>query len=76
MKAGQAQLADVLEFLNLPLPPHADEPPPPPRPFRDAIHIENLSFRYAADGPLILDGLNLTIPRGARVGFVGEDRQR
>ncbi len=72
MKAGQAYLTDVLEFLSLPLPPHADEPPPPPRPFQDAIHIENLSFRYAADGPLILDDLNLTIPRGARVGFVGE----
>ncbi len=30
-----------------------------------------MRFRYTGDGPWVLDGLNLTIPKGARVGFVG-----
>src|SRR5262249_27307727 len=28
-------------------------------------------FRYSEDGPSVIDGLDLYIPRGARVGFVG-----
>src|SRR6202035_538003 len=28
-------------------------------------------FRYSADGPWVLDGFNLTIRKGDRVGFVG-----
>jgi ATP-binding cassette subfamily B protein len=28
-------------------------------------------FRYTNDGPWVLDGLDLTIPKGARVGLVG-----
>lgn len=72
MKSGQAYLTDVLQYLRLPLPSHANESPPPRREFQNSIRIENLSFKYDADGPLILDYLNLSIPRGARVGFVGE----
>ena len=30
-----------------------------------------MRFRYDTDGPWVLDGLSLVIPKGARVGFVG-----
>jgi len=35
------------------------------------IRLSNVSFRYAKDGPLILDGLQVTIEPGQFVAFVG-----
>jgi ABC-type multidrug transport system fused ATPase/permease subunit len=42
-----------------------------PLPFSNAIRFDAVRFRYTDDGPWVLDGLNLTIPRGATIGFVG-----
>jgi len=39
--------------------------------FNNSIRFNNVHFRYTSDGPWILKGFNLTIPKGARVGFVG-----
>jgi ABC-type multidrug transport system fused ATPase/permease subunit len=39
--------------------------------FGDAIRIANLSFSYTADGPHILENLNLVVPRGQMVAIVG-----
>lgn len=38
---------------------------------REAIVLEDLSFRYEAAGPDVLRGVNLRIKRGESVGFVG-----
>ena len=35
------------------------------------IHLENISFRYNADSPITLDNINLRIPAGKTVAFVG-----
>ncbi len=35
------------------------------------IDIQNLKFRYTSDGPLILNGLNLSIKPGEYLGIVG-----
>ncbi len=35
------------------------------------IAMENVSFRYAEDGPLILDGINIKIEPGQKIGFAG-----
>jgi len=35
------------------------------------IDINHVSFRYSADGPLILDNISLNIPAGEMVAFVG-----
>ena len=40
--------------------------------FTDRIHFDHVSFRYEADGNLILDDINLEIPKGHVVAFVGE----
>ncbi len=37
-----------------------------------AIEVNNLSFRYAQDLPLVIDGLNLNIRPGEYVGVVGK----
>jgi len=68
---AHAALGDVLGLLDQPLPPDAHEPAPPPLPFTDSVRFDNIRFRYAADGPWVLDRINLTIPKGARVGIFG-----
>ena len=69
--ASQASLVDLLEFLDQPLPAEAHQPEPAPLLFHDAIRFDNVRFRYSSDGPWVLDGINFSIPKGARVGFVG-----
>ncbi len=68
---AHASLADVVELLDQPLPAEAQQPAPAPLPFQDAIRFIAVRFRYGSDGPWVLDDFNLTILKGARVGFVG-----
>jgi ATP-binding cassette subfamily B protein len=53
------------------LPDYADQPPATPIPFKKDIRLTQLSFRYQSESPFVLNGLNLTIPKGSRVGFIG-----
>lgn len=68
---SHASLADTVNLLDQPLPAELLQPPPPPLPFQDAIRFDAVRFRYSSDGPWVLDGLDLIIPKGARVGLVG-----
>jgi ABC-type multidrug transport system fused ATPase/permease subunit len=68
---SQAVLADTIDLLDQPLPPLALEPPPRPLPLNHSIQLAALRFRYGPDCPWAIEDLELTIPRGARVGFVG-----
>lgn len=68
---SQASLIDVIELLNQPLQPEVLDVTTPPLSFHKEICFNDVSFRYNNDGPWVLDGINLTIPKGARVGFVG-----
>jgi ATP-binding cassette, subfamily B, bacterial len=47
-----------------------EDPVPDGSPVRE-IRFEGVSFRYDAGGPLVLDGLDLTIPAGASLAVVG-----
>jgi ATP-binding cassette subfamily B protein len=69
--ASHASLADTIELLEQPLPEEILQPAPAALPFQDAIRFDAVRFRYTSDGPWVLDGLNLTVPKGARVGIVG-----
>jgi len=68
---SHASLADTIALLDQPLPAELLQPAPAPLLIQKAIRFDAVHFRYNSDGPWVLDGLNLTIPRGARVGFVG-----
>jgi len=68
---SRASLTDAIELLDQPLAAGLVEPAPKPVPFSDSIRFEAVRFRYSNDAPWALDGLNLTIRKGARVGFVG-----
>ena len=66
-----ASLIDTIELLDQTLPTELLQPTPAPLLIQNAIRFDNVRFRYTSDGPWVLDGVNLTIPKGARVGFVG-----
>jgi ABC-type multidrug transport system fused ATPase/permease subunit len=69
--SNHASLADIIELLNQPLPALHLQPAPPPLLIQSVIRFNDVRFRYSNDGPWVLDSLNLTIPKGARIGFVG-----
>lgn len=69
---GQASLQDTLELLNQPLPDYVNEPVSNPLPFQNSISLSKVLFRYHSELPLVLNSINLTIPKGSRVGFIGE----
>jgi ATP-binding cassette, subfamily B, bacterial PglK len=68
---SKAGLSDVLDLLNQPLPAQANQPEPEPLLLRQSIRFDNVSFQYSSNGPWVLGGINLTIPRGARIGIIG-----
>jgi ATP-binding cassette subfamily B protein len=71
MRASQATFQDALDLLDQPLPDHAGQLPPEPIGFHSELTLENVSFRYAPDAAWVLQDVNLTIPKGARIGFMG-----
>lgn len=69
--AGNRQvLVDVVALLQQPIAPEA-QIKLAPLPFEREIRVENVSFHYQPQLPLVLHQLNLRIPKGARVGFIG-----
>lgn len=68
---SQASLIDIIELLDQPLPAQAIQEEPSPLSFKESIRFDAVKFRYTEEGPWVLEGLDLTIPKGARVGFVG-----
>lgn len=68
---SHSSLGDILELLDQPLPLELLQPPTAPLLIHNAIRFDAVRFRYTGEGPWVLDGLNLTIPRGTRIGFVG-----
>jgi len=66
-----ARLADTIELLDQPLPMELGQPVPAPLLMQEGIRFDAVRFRYTDDGPWVLDGLNLIIAKGTRVGFVG-----
>ena len=67
----QASLADTIALLDQPLPVELLQPTTEPLLIKDDVRLDTVRFRYTVEGPWVLDGLNLVIAKGSRVGFVG-----
>ncbi len=67
----QANLSDVMDLLEQPLPEESMLAPPAPLDFQNEILFEDVYFRYMCNGPWVIHDLNLRVSKGARVGFVG-----
>ncbi len=68
---SQASLAGTIELLDQPTPPETSQVVSSPLRFQNDIRFNGVRFRYANDGPWVVDGLDLVIPKGVRAGFVG-----
>ena len=71
VQSSQVSVQDALDMLEQPLPAHAGQPRAELLPFRESLEVRDLHFRYSESTPWVLRGLNLRIPRGSRVGFIG-----
>lgn len=71
MVGGKDSLRDVLSLLEQPLPASSNELSAIPISFRKQINLCDLHFRYSPEGPWILNGIDLLIAKGSRVGFIG-----
>jgi ATP-binding cassette subfamily B protein len=68
---SKAALVDVLSLLDQPLPLQAKVAEPEPLKFMQSIQFENVGFQYTHNSPWVLDGVELKITKGTRVGIIG-----
>jgi ABC-type multidrug transport system fused ATPase/permease subunit len=71
IQGGRASLQDALDLLNQPLPDHADQIAAEPMSFERQIRLNQIAFSYSPQAPWVLKNLDLTIPKGSRIGFIG-----
>ena len=70
LNGWSASLAAVIELLDQPLPQQkvvAEQP----LALQQSLRLEGVRFRYAPELPEVLQGLDLEIRRGERIGLVG-----
>jgi ABC-type bacteriocin/lantibiotic exporter with double-glycine peptidase domain len=68
---GQTSLQDTLELLDQPLPEYADQTYATEIKFNHSITLYKIKFRYTSQSPFVLKNIELTIPKGSRMGFIG-----
>ena len=71
MRGGQESLRAALGLLEQPMPAYSIEYKSGRVSFDQQIALEGVGFRYAEQSPWVLRGLNLTIAKGSRIGFIG-----
>jgi ATP-binding cassette, subfamily B, bacterial PglK len=71
MAGSHASLVDTLKLLDQSLSEEVIQPDSAPLNFQNSIQCKGVSFRYTQEGHWVLTDLDLDIPKGARVGFVG-----
>jgi len=71
IKGSNSSFIDVLNLLEQPLPEYVDQPLPKLIPFEKELKLTELNFRYTEDSPWVLKNLNLSLKKGARIGFIG-----
>jgi ATP-binding cassette subfamily B protein len=71
IRGGHSSVLDVLQLLNLPLPKQPDVRTDKIVNFDRSIELRDVSFRYTPRANPVLEGIQLVIPKGARIGLVG-----
>ena len=70
-RGGRHSLSDALDLLDQPLPKDIGNLPSPAITFNKEIALTGVSFTYESGTSPILDNIDLVIPFGSIVGFVG-----
>ena len=71
MSGGRHSFSDALDLLEQPLPEYADALLPAPIPFQREIALNTVAFSYSSEEPNVLQGFELNILKGNRIGFIG-----
>ncbi len=72
VQGGKASLVDVLALLDQPVSDAEPKRSGPALSFERAIDFHGVSFRYAEDAAVVLRDVSVEIPKGSRVGVIGE----
>ena len=71
LRAGYSSLLDVINMLEEPTNEALIKAHNFSIEFKKYITFQNLQFKYSDDGPWILDGIDLSIPKGGMLGIIG-----
>jgi len=71
IRGGQASFSDALDLLDQPMPINFCEPSSRYIVFDRKIAFEGVSFSYQNDDRPALTNVDLVIPKGCKVGFIG-----
>lgn len=71
LRSSQHSLQDALDLLSQPIDTLAHDGQFVELPFQKGIQLRDLGFRYGPKSLPVLQDLNLSIPRGSRIGFIG-----
>jgi ABC-type multidrug transport system fused ATPase/permease subunit len=70
-RSAKDSLANLMDLLLQPLPADVLFPSPDSLVLRQAIRMEGVRFRYGPELPEVLQGVDLEIRRGERIGLIG-----
>jgi len=71
IRGSQGILENSLTFLERPIPEHAKKLKEENILFQNEIVLNNLGFCYQKNAPWVLTEINLKIPKGSVIGFIG-----
>jgi ATP-binding cassette subfamily B protein len=70
IRGNRAIFEDVIDLLDQPMPTE-ELGVVKPITFERDIKLNNLSFQYTKQAPMVLKNVDITITKGSRVGFIG-----
>lgn len=70
--SGRASVQEAMNLLDQPLPPDLNVCSALGKPFETNIQLKNVSFHYSSNPTYILKNIDLLVPRGSKIGFIGE----
>ena len=71
IRGAEASLRDTVLLLEQALPAGLYAKLPEPLPFAHEITLKDICFGYTPEAALVLQNVDLVLPRGTRIGFMG-----
>lgn len=71
LQGNSASMEEVLDLLEQPVQEFSAKGEQKAMPFERSLALRGLSFRYTPDAPEVLREIDLEIPKGSRIGFIG-----
>jgi ABC-type bacteriocin/lantibiotic exporter with double-glycine peptidase domain len=69
--SGRASVQEAMDLLGQPLPHRLNSDTALCKPFKTSVQLKDISYRYASNPVYILKNIDLLIPKGSKIGFIG-----